>query len=101
MSAPVLEAMTTRHLCGVLDEYLQETVDRGLGFMLGSSNPAHGYGAFASPRTFGHGGRTWSVGFADPARDLAIAVYWNGMADAETPARRLPDLLNAVYLDLD
>ncbi len=101
MSAPVLEAMTTRHLCGVLDEYLQETVDRGLGFMLGSSNPAHGYGALASPRAFGHGGRTWSVGFADPSRDLAVAVYWNGMADAESHAQRLPDLLDAVYLDLD
>ena len=101
LTAPTMEAMTTRHLCGVEDEYLGETVDRGLGFMLGSSNPAHGYGAHASLRAFGHGGRTWSVGFADPPQDLAVGVYWNGMADAETHARRLPDLLNAIYLDLN
>lgn len=101
LSAPTMEAMTARHLRGVEDEYLHETVDRGLGFMLSSSNPAHSYGSHASQRAFGHGGRTWSVGFADPAQDLAVAVYWNGMADAETHAQRLPDLLNSIYVDLD
>jgi CubicO group peptidase (beta-lactamase class C family) len=100
LSAPTVEAMAARHLCGAQDEYLGTAVDRGLGFALGSSNPAHGYGARASHRAFGHGGRTWSVAFADPAHDLAIAIYWNGQADTATHAQRLPDLLNALYDDL-
>jgi len=99
LSARTLEAMTTRQVSG-WDEYLQETVDRGLGFMLGSSNPAHGYGTRASARSFGHGGRTSSLAFADPSKHVAVAVYWNGMTDAGTQARRLPDLLDALYDDL-
>jgi CubicO group peptidase (beta-lactamase class C family) len=63
--------------------------------------PLHGYGDHASPRAFGHGGRTSSVAFADPAHDLAAAVYWNGAADHPTHTQRLPSLLNALYLDLE
>ncbi|MDX6293237.1 MAG: hypothetical protein QOH50_2312 [Kribbellaceae bacterium] len=99
--ATTLAAMSSRQLTNVYDEYLGATVDRGLGFALGSSNPAHGYGDHASPRAFGHGGRTWSVAFADPAHDLAAAVYWNGAADPATHTQRLPSLLNALYLDLE
>jgi CubicO group peptidase (beta-lactamase class C family) len=36
-----------------------------------------------------------------PADVYREAAYWNGMADAETHARRLPDLLDAIYDDLD
>ncbi|TCC61207.1 class A beta-lactamase-related serine hydrolase [Kribbella pittospori] len=100
LSARTLEAMTAHQVSGGWDEYLQETVDRGLGFMLGSSNPAHGYGTRASARSFGHGGRTWSVTFADPSERVVVAVYWNGMGDPDTQARRLPDLLDALYDDL-
>lgn len=100
LSAPVVEAMTTRHLCGAHDELLDATVDRGLGFLLASSYPGHGYGAYASRRTFGHGGRSWCVAFADPTYGLAVAVYWNGHVDAATQAERQPALLTALYEDL-
>ena len=97
LSAPVVEAMTTRHLCGVYDEKLKAVVDRGLGFMLGSSYPGHMYGPHASSRAFGHGGRNWCVAFADPAYGLAAAVYWNGRLDGP---ERQPALLAALYEDL-
>lgn len=99
-SASVVEAMTTRHLCGIYDERLESTVDRGLGFMLGSTYRGHGFGPHASKRAFGHGGRNWCVAFADPAYDLAAAVYWNGKPGIEAHADRLHALLGALYVDL-
>jgi CubicO group peptidase (beta-lactamase class C family) len=100
LAAPVVEAMTTRQLCGVYDERLQATVDRGLGFMLASSYRGHSYGPHASRRAFGHGGRNWCVAFADPEYALAVAVDWNGRVDGETHAERQWTLLTALYEDL-
>jgi CubicO group peptidase (beta-lactamase class C family) len=96
----VIEAMTTRQLCGVYDEILDATVDRGLGYSLGSSYDGHSYGPYASRRTFGHGGGSWTQALADPEHDLAVAVYWNGGVDAATLAERVPTLLAALYEDL-
>lgn len=100
LSSPVIEAMTARHLVKVYDERLNATVDWGLGFCLASSYRGHGYGRHASPRAFGHGGRNWCVAFADPAHDLAAAVYWNGSVDAATHAERQYRLLSVLYEDL-
>ncbi len=100
LSAPVVEAMTTRHQAGVYDEALGVTVDRGLGFTLDSAYAGHTYGSHASSRAFGHGGRNWCVAFADPAYGLAAAVYWNGRVDGDTHAARQPALLDALYQDL-
>jgi CubicO group peptidase (beta-lactamase class C family) len=100
VSAPVLEAITTRHLCGAYDETLRATVDRGLGFQLGSSYAGHSFGAHASRRAFGHGGRNWCQALADPVHGLAVAVYWNGRPDNRAHAERQPALLSAVYEDL-
>jgi CubicO group peptidase (beta-lactamase class C family) len=100
LSPPVIEAMTTRHQCGVHDELFRATVDRGLGFMLGSSYPGHGFGPHASRRTFGHGGRNWCQALADPEHRLAAAVYWNGRPDDAAHAERQSALLGALYEDL-
>ena len=97
LAPPVIEAMTTRQLCGVDDEFLGATVDRGLGYQLGSSYAGHGYGPHASRRTFGHGGGSWSQAFADPEHGLAAAVYFNGRVDAATQAERNPAVLAALY----
>ena len=94
-----LAEMTTPHVRGTFDERLGVEVDRGLGFLLASSYAGHGYGPHASPRAFGHGGRNWCVGFADPAHDLAVAVYWNGRADSDTHAARVTGTLGALYED--
>lgn len=100
LSEPVLEAMTSRHQWDMYDEVLDATVDRGLGFMLDSSYIGHTYGPHASSRSFGHGGKNWCVGFADPVHDLAVAVYWNGKVSGDTHSERQPELLGAIYEDL-
>jgi CubicO group peptidase (beta-lactamase class C family) len=100
LSSPVIEAMAARHLSKVYDERLDATVDWGLGFCLASSYRGHGYGPHASGRAFGHGGRNWCVAFADPASELAAAVYWNGRVDAATHAERQHRLLGVLYEDL-
>ncbi|HEX2033727.1 MAG TPA: serine hydrolase domain-containing protein [Chloroflexota bacterium] len=100
LTPPVIEAMTTRHLCGVYDERLHATVDRGLGFQLGSSNPAHGYGRHASRRTFGHGGGSWTQAFADAENGLAAALYVNGRLGPHIQAEHFPTILSALYEDL-
>jgi CubicO group peptidase (beta-lactamase class C family) len=100
LPAPVLEAMTARHLCGVRDRNVGLIADRGLGFSLASSFAGHSYGPHASSRTYGHAGGTWCTGFADPAHGLAAAVYWNGRLDPDTNARVVPALLGALYEDL-
>lgn len=100
LSPATLRAMTSHHRTGVYDEVLDARLDRGLGFVLGSADPQYGFGDRASLRTYGHGGQTWSTAFADPARDLVAAVYWNGAATPAIHADRLPRLLNALYADL-
>ncbi|GAA4985964.1 serine hydrolase domain-containing protein [Actinopolymorpha pittospori] len=96
----LVAAMTRRELAGVYDEYVDATVDRGLGFLLGSSYAGHSYGPHASGHSFGHGGRNWCVAFADPKVGLAAAVYWNGQVDPGTQAVRQPATLAALYEDL-
>lgn len=97
---PVREAMTARHLCGVVDRNLNVVVDRGLGFALASSFPGHSYGPYASSRSYGHGGGSWCTGFADPEHDLAVAAYWNGRLSAADLAVFVPALLRGLYEDL-
>ena len=100
LSPPVIEAMTARHLCGVYDERLHATVDRGLGFLLATSYAGHGYGPHASRCVFGHGGGSWVAAFADPAYGLAAACYCNGRVDVDSQAERWTALLAALYEDL-
>jgi CubicO group peptidase (beta-lactamase class C family) len=101
LSAPVVEAMTARHLCGVHDERLNATVDWGLGFLLGTSYRGHGFGPHASRRAFGHGGRNWCQALADPAHGLAAAVYWNGRLDGDAQAERQHRFFAALYEELE
>nr|WP_241999111.1 MULTISPECIES: serine hydrolase domain-containing protein [Kribbella] len=98
LSPDRLREMTSHHLTGVYDEVLGARLDRGLGFVLGSADPQNG--DRASSGTYGHGGQTWSTAFADPARGLVAAVYWNGATTPAIHADRLLRLLNALYADL-
>src|SRR3712207_4706352 len=60
----------------------------------------YGYGAHASPRTFGHGGSQCCTAFADPERDLAVAIVWNGRPGEARHDERLRATLEALYSDL-
>lgn len=72
----------------------------GLGFMV--MLRGHLFGDYVSDSAFGHSGFTgMSFAFADPDRELAVAVVYNGHVDLETSiGRRRIALCNELYRDL-
>ena len=96
--------LTGRHRAGMLDHTFGQVMDWGLGFLLDNKHngPAipYGFGRHASPRTFGHGGRESSTGFADPEHQLVVTLVFNGMPGEPAHDRRLRAVTSAVYEDL-
>ncbi|MBV8950720.1 MAG: serine hydrolase, partial [Actinobacteria bacterium] len=72
----------------------------GLGFM---TNPReHAFGDRCSPSSFGHSGNVGtSFAFADPEREFAVGVVFNGLVGHEAAFLRRRALVNALYADLD
>ena len=101
ISKETVETLTTRQHEGLLDETFGVVMDRGLGFFVDSQrhSPAvpYGYSTLASSATFGHGGKESSVGFADPEKQLAVSLIFNGMPGEPKHDRRLKKALSAVY----
>ena len=101
ISKQMVEQLTARQNDGILDETFGVVMDRGLGFFIDSQRhgPAvpYGYGLAASPYTFGHGGKESSTGFADPEKELAVSLIFNGMPGGGQHDRRLKQVLAAVY----
>lgn len=100
-----VEAITARHRAGMRDRTFQATVDYGLGFVVNSEFYApgktpYGYGQYASPRTFGHGGSQSSTVFCDPERRLVVACVFNGTPGEPRHQRRLRAFCDALYEDL-
>lgn len=99
-----VEALTSRHRCGLFDKTFKHIVDWGLGFIVNSEqygqSVPYGFGPYASPRTFGHGGSQSSISFADPENDLAVALVFNGLCGEVAHHARMRDTLAAVYEDL-
>lgn len=98
--------MVSRHRVGLTDETFQQVLDVGLGVILDSKSYSnkplpYGYGAHASPETFGHGGNQSSIGFADPQHQLVVAIVCNGMPGEPRHNQRNWALNTAVYEDLD
>ncbi len=105
VSAEHVRLMTTPRRVGMLDETFRHTLDWGWGLIIdskhyGGETVPYGYGRYASPRTFGHGGSQSSVGFADPDRQLVVAVVFNGMPGERKHELRIHGFLDAVYQDL-
>ena len=100
-----LTRLTTRSHDGILDETFGIVMDRGLGFGISSNRhgPAvpYGYSRYASDDTFGHGGKESSTGFADPDRELSVALIFNAMPGEPAHDRRVKQVLNKVYEALD
>lgn len=90
------EAVTTR---GPLN--LDVTLDRDAGFGLGFMTPlsSHYFGDSPSDAAFGHAGQGGtSFGFADPERDLVVAVLFNAGLDADTALSfRRVNLVDQIY----
>jgi CubicO group peptidase (beta-lactamase class C family) len=101
-----VEALTARHRAGLFDQTFKHIIDWGLGFIINSNQYGpdtvpYGYGRFASPRTFGHGGRQCCTGFADPEDQLAVAVIYKNSPGEAAHDRRMREVLESIYLTLD
>jgi CubicO group peptidase (beta-lactamase class C family) len=106
LSPQAVEALTARHRAGMLDHTFKHVMDWGLGFILdskryGIETVPYGYGRLCSPRTFGHSGYRTSVCFGDPEHGLAVALAMNGTPAEAAHERRVRDVLDAIYEDLD
>lgn len=97
--------ITSPQRTGMKDETFGHVMDWGLGVMFDNKvhGPAapYGYGPHASAKTFGHGGRESSTGFADPEHNLVVAIAFNGMPGELVNDRRLRAVTKAVYEDLE
>lgn len=82
------------------DAVLDRECEYGLGFMTGLAG--HAFGRWCSPASFGHSGNVGSsFAFADPARNLAVGVIFNGVVDHESAFLRRPVVVRAIYAGLD
>lgn len=100
-----VETMTSRHRVGEFDLTLQHIVDYGLGFIVnsnryGDETVPYGFGKYASEVTFGHGGSQSSIAFADPERELVVAIVANGRPGEPKHQRRAKEINDAIYEDL-
>ncbi len=100
-----IELFTARHREGMHDRTFNHVVDWGLGFIpnsarYGVETVPYGYGPHASDQAYGHSGYQSSVGFADPAFGLAVAVVFNGMPGEQAHHKRIYHVLEALYQDL-
>lgn len=97
-------AMSTRHRTAMSDRTFQSVIDWGLGVILNSYhyNGSYPYcfGAYASPRTFGHGGAQCAMAFADPEFDLVVSWVVNGTPGEPGHQARQERINSAIYRDL-
>jgi CubicO group peptidase (beta-lactamase class C family) len=92
----VFEPRTVRHATAEqnhweLDFTLGLPIRYGLGFMLGGA-PASLYG-LDNPHAFGHLGLSNVMAWADPERDLAVALLNSGKPILSTHVIRLAELM--------
>jgi CubicO group peptidase (beta-lactamase class C family) len=100
-----VRAMTSRQRRGMFDETFKQAIDWGFGVIINRGDGTggqmtYGFGDYASPETFGHGGSQSSTGFADPRHGLAVAAVFNGQPGEAAHAARMRGLCNALYADL-
>lgn len=100
-----VEALTARHRAGMMDHTFDAVADWGLGFLVDSKqysspNFSYGFGPYASPRTFGHGGYQSSISYADPEHGLVVVVIANGAPGEQKHNRRFRAINTAIYEDL-
>ncbi len=95
----IFESRTVRHATAEqnhweLDFTLGMPIRYGLGFMLGGS-PVSLYG-LDNPHAFGHLGLSNVIAWADPERDLAVALLTSGKPVLSTHVVRLVELMLAI-----
>ena len=90
---------------GEKDMTFGHITDFGLGVMLDSNRygPAtvpYGFGTTSSPHALGHGGACSSIAFADPAKELAVALCLTGQVPENKHQPRMRALLDLLRSDL-
>jgi CubicO group peptidase (beta-lactamase class C family) len=81
-----------------LDEYMGMPMHRGLGpHLRGTTENIRGMGAFASPRTFGHGGVGTSYCWADPDSGVSFAYITNNRIPDPWHSKRFDTVSNFVH----
>jgi CubicO group peptidase (beta-lactamase class C family) len=105
LSRESVAELTRRQRVGLFDLTFKHIVDWGLGFIVnsaryGEATVPYGFGPHASPETFGHGGSQSSTAFADPGRELVVAVVFAGMPGEVAHQQRMRATLRSIYQDL-
>ena len=67
---------------------------------VGSHGQQSPFGTTSSRNTFGHGGACSSIAFADPAKDLAVALCLAGQVPENKHQPRMLALLDLLRSDL-
>ena len=105
LSQAAAEAVTARHRTGLVDRTFGAVLDWGLGVIVdakvhGRDLVPYGFGAAASPRTFGHGGSQSAGLLCDPEVGLVAALACTGMCGDQAHSRRVHEVFTALYEDL-
>lgn len=99
-----VDALTARQRVGLFDKTFRQTIDWGLGFVINRADDdgrsSYGHWPRASARAYGHSGYRSSTAFADPERQVAIAILLNGTPDEASHLRRIRAITTAIYEDL-
>lgn len=103
LSAAMVRTATFPHVVGFRDRTFLRDIPWGLGFHLKHVVPAlDDCGTAATPGTFGHGGHFLvNTGFADPGRDLAVAILSNGLSEPRAGMRAVTALSDAIHAAID
>lgn len=105
LAPETVSLLRERHRRGLYDLTFQHTLDFGLGVIVnsncyGAETVPYGFGRYASPDTFGHGGAQSSIAFADPRHQLVAVLIANGMPGEAVHQQRHRELCSALYQDL-
>jgi CubicO group peptidase (beta-lactamase class C family) len=105
LNAQTVEAITSPHRVGLMDQTFKAKIDWALGFICnsrhyGQAGVPYQFGPHASDRAFGHSGNQSSIGMADPEHGLVIALAFNGQPGEPKHDRRIRECLAAIYEDL-
>ncbi len=97
--------LTYRWREGKRDATFGHIVDFGLGVIVdsnryGATTVPYGFGTASSELAFGHGGARSSIAFADPATNLAVAVFLNGLVPESEHQPRMRAILDLLRSDL-
>jgi len=103
LSAAMVRTATFPHVVGSRDRTFLRDIPWGLGFHLKHVLPSlDDCGTRATAGTFGHAGHfVVNTAFADPGRDLAVAILSNGLAEPRAGLAGVTALADAVHESID